>query len=101
MKNLPNKIEVKVMKNPRTGVFIAELPEYDIFTESDSFNELIFQVNDLIYTYFEVPKKSHGNIWYMPPQVTTLAEKQNPPVDPILFHILTSQGTSINLNGIV
>ena len=80
-------------------MFIAELSEYDIFTEADDFNNLIFQVNDLICTYFDVPKKSHDKVFYIPPQVTSLIEKREPPVDPILFHILTSNGCSSCLNG--
>ena len=100
MNKLPQKIQVKVIKNRKTGVYLAELPDFDIFTESDSFSGLVFQVNDLIYTYFEVPEKNHGKIWYMPPQVPSLTEQQNPPVDPILFHILTSHGNNSScLNG--
>ena len=99
MTKLPQKILVQVKRNRNTGVFIAELPEYDVFTEADDFNSLIFQVNDLICTYFSVPKSSHDKVFYIPAKVTSLIEKQEPPVDPILFHILTSNSFSSCLNG--
>lgn len=101
MAKLPSKIKVKIVRNLKTGVFLAELPEYDVFTESDSFSGLVFQVNDLIYTFFEVPKKFHGRFIYYPPQGNALEEQKPLPVNPIVFHLLTSQGCSPNVNGII
>lgn len=100
MGDLPNKIRVRVVKNKQTGVFLANLPEYDIFTESDSYSGLIFQVNDLIYTYFDIPKKLHGKVWYMP-HFSTSGEVQKPSVNPILFNMLTSQNIPSVINGII
>lgn len=60
---LPTLIKVKIIKT-KEGSYIAELPEYDIFTEADSPLELDFNINDLIYTFFDIPKKYHGKIVY-------------------------------------
>jgi len=66
LKILPTSINVKVFKG-KSGRLIAELPEYDIFTEVDEgMAELLWGVNDLIFTFFDVPKKYHGNICYHP-----------------------------------
>lgn len=60
---LPKVIKVKIIKT-KEGIFIAELPQYDIFTEGESLFELDYLINDLIYTFFDVPKKYHGKIVY-------------------------------------
>lgn len=62
---IPNSIGVDVKKGDR-GVLIAELPKYSIFTEANDLNELFIQVNDLIYTYFDIPKKYHNKICFVP-----------------------------------
>lgn len=62
---LPPQIKVKIFQG-KSGVWIAELPEYDIFTEADSPLELDFQINDLIYAHFDIPKKSQKFIRYVP-----------------------------------
>lgn len=72
---LPEMVKVKVMRG-KTGVFIAELPEYNALTEADTLGELDFYVNDLIYTLFGVPKEWHGKVRYMP--VPKPASKQLP-----------------------
>lgn len=64
---IPALIKVDVRKGT-SGVLLAKLPEYSIFTEADSLNELIFQVNDLIYTYFNIPKKYQNEILFVPPR---------------------------------
>lgn len=63
---LPKRIKVKVIKG-KSGVYIAELPDYDIFTEADDLLDLILNINDLIYAFFEVSKKYQGKIYYLPP----------------------------------
>lgn len=85
VKLLPDPIKVTVIKG-KSGVLIAELKEYDIFTEAESFNELIFNINDLIYTYFEIPKKYQGKIFYIPekPEDQRIIDKS------VLFNILAS-----------
>jgi len=60
---LPQVIKVKIIKT-KEGTLIAELPKYDIFTEANSPLELDFNINDLIYTFFDVPKKYQGKIIY-------------------------------------
>jgi len=61
--NLPPIIKVRISKG-KSDSFLAELPEYNIHTESDSLSGLDFMINDLIYAYFAVPKKYWGKIWY-------------------------------------
>jgi len=62
---LPKKVSVVVFKG-KSGSLLARLPEYEVFTEADNLNDLIFQVNDLIYTYFDVPKEFQDDIQYLP-----------------------------------
>lgn len=89
--SLPSKIKVKVIQE-KSGNYFVELPEYDAFTEASSVTELIFNVNDLIYTYFDVPKKDRGKVWYEPPLKQRKEEKF--PVNPILFRALTEPDVS-------
>lgn len=56
---LPKVIKVKIIKT-KEGNYIADLPEYDIFTEADNPLKLDYYINDLIYTFFDVPKKYQG-----------------------------------------
>lgn len=63
---LPDKITVDIKKG-ETGRYLAYLPEYDVFTEASNPAHLFFQVNDLIYTYFDVPKKYQSQIFFIPP----------------------------------
>lgn len=62
---LPKQIKVK-LKKTRSGVFFAELSEYDVFTEADNPVQLFLNVNDLIYAFFDIPKKFQGKIFYAP-----------------------------------
>lgn len=64
--DLPDKIRIDVKKG-ESGRLLAELPQYSIFTEARDLNHLFIQVNDLIYTYFDVPKKYQKQIWFLPP----------------------------------
>lgn len=63
---LPDKIQVEIKKGESRHLLLAELPEYNIFTEARDLNHLFLQVNDLIYTYFDVPKKYQKQIWFLP-----------------------------------
>lgn len=58
---IPKTIQIDVRKG-ESGALLARLPEYDVFTEADDLNELFFQVNDLIYTYFDIPKEYQDEI---------------------------------------
>ena len=71
LSQLPEAIKVKITRG-KTGSYLAELPELDIFTEADSREDLIMMINDLIYTYFDVPKEFQGKIWYRPIQTNLL-----------------------------
>lgn len=62
---LPLKIKVDVFKG-ESGALLARLPEYDVFTQAEDLNNLLLQVNDLIYTYFDVPKKYQSDIQFVP-----------------------------------
>lgn len=64
---LPKKIKVVLVKGA-SGTLIAELPEYDIFTESNSIGELLLSINDLLYEYFDIPKTMQGTFTYKPKQ---------------------------------
>lgn len=64
---IPQSIRVEVTKGS-SGCLLAELPKFDIFTEADNLNHLFFQVNDLIYTHFNIPKKYQDEIYFRPPK---------------------------------
>ncbi|MEK7571081.1 MAG: hypothetical protein AAB553_02295 [Patescibacteria group bacterium] len=66
---LPQYIKVDVKKST-TGILIADLPELDIFTEANDLNELFINVNDLIYTFFDIPKKYHDQVRFIPSDQT-------------------------------
>lgn len=68
---IPAVIQVGVRKGT-SGVLLAKLSKFDVFTEANNLNDLIFQVNDLIYTYFDIPKKYQSDIFFMPPKNTHL-----------------------------
>ena len=65
IRQLPERIKVHISKGS-SGVFIAELPEYDISTEADSMWEIDDLINDLILVYFDVPKEFRKEIRYVP-----------------------------------
>ncbi len=62
---IPKSLKVDVKKG-ETGVLIAELPTLGVFTEAEDLNELFINVNDLIYTYFDIPKKYQDKICFVP-----------------------------------
>lgn len=87
LQKLPSEIKVKVTLE-KSGVHFAELIDYDVFTEADNPQELIFNINDLIYTFFDVPKKDRSKIWYMPKQLP-VEKQERSALNPVLFHVLT------------
>lgn len=62
---LPQQIKVDVKKG-ETGVLIADLPEFELFTEANDLNELFINVNDLICTYYDIPTEYHNQIRFIP-----------------------------------
>lgn len=62
---LPSHISVQIQKGD-SGVLIAALDQYDAVTEASDLNELFFNVNDLIYTIFDIPKKYQKDIQFLP-----------------------------------
>lgn len=83
---LPAQIKVKVTRE-KSGSYFAELPEYDVFTEADNLSELVFNINDLVYTYFDIPRKDRGRVWYAPPLKQRKEEEF--PLNPVHFKVLT------------
>jgi len=63
---LPEKIAVEIKKG-ESGRYLAYLPEFDIFTEANNPAHLFFQVNDLIYTFFDISKKYQSQVCFIPP----------------------------------
>ena len=61
---LPSKIKVRRFRG-ESGVFIAELPDFDVFTEADNIWELDAQINDLIFTFFDTPEELQKQIRYV------------------------------------
>lgn len=100
---LPKKIKVNVIKE-RGGVIFAELSEYGIFTEADTFQSLVFNVNDLVCSFFDVPEKLREKVWYNPPEALSRRFMETPikkeqvevRVDPVLFSVLSSSNTNNN-----
>lgn len=63
--HLPDRIKVKVHRS-KYGKYIAELLEYDVFTETNKSDNLLNLINDLIYELFEVPKEYQKMVFYKP-----------------------------------
>ncbi|MBI2055412.1 MAG: type II toxin-antitoxin system HicB family antitoxin [Candidatus Sungbacteria bacterium] len=53
----PHKIGVRVRRSGDGGFFAEAVTFPGVFTEADTFSELIEMVNDAVMTYFEVPQK--------------------------------------------
>jgi len=64
MKIVPAKVKVKVFRGK--SAWIAEIPEFDLHTEADSPIELEFMVNDLLFTFFDVPPRYRRQIRFVP-----------------------------------
>ncbi len=62
---LPTTIKVDVKKG-ESGALVATLSEYDVSTQAHDLAHLFLQVNDLIYTFFDVPKKYQEGIRFNP-----------------------------------
>lgn len=89
---LPEELDVKVSRNPGTGIWLANIKNLDVFTEADDLIGLIYSVNDLIYAFFDIPKKLQHKVWYIPPYIQdTTAHKPKVQLDELIkFNILIS-----------
>lgn len=63
--SLPAHIAVRIQKGD-SGVLVAMLDEFNAVTEANDLNELFFNVSDLIYTIFDIPKKYQNDIQFFP-----------------------------------
>lgn len=69
----PSEIDVRVQRS-KDGGFFAKILDFDgLFTEAETFSELIEMVNDAVMTYFEVPRRY---VSYMPSYVPPLKVAQ-------------------------
>lgn len=98
---LPEKLRVTVIRNKKTGVYIAELLDYDLHTEADNFYDLVSNVNDLLLLYLNVPKKYLNKIIYTPPlpqkkSIENISCKENTPMDFLKYYLLPNNGCCLN-----
>ncbi|MDO8561138.1 MAG: type II toxin-antitoxin system HicB family antitoxin [bacterium] len=68
-----SEIEVVVQRSEDGGFFAKILTLEGLFTEAETFSELIEMVNDAVMTYFEVPRQY---VSYMPSYVPSLKVAQ-------------------------
>lgn len=61
--NLPSSIQVIISKG-KSGVWVVDIPKYDIFTEVDEYWEIEDMINDLLCVFFDVPHKLRNTIRY-------------------------------------
>lgn len=81
IKKLPKFFIITTLRNKKTGVWIANIENYEICTEADSFDELVFNVNDLIYTYFDISKKLQSEIRYLPPVLEHYSQEKKTSIE--------------------
>lgn len=92
LEKLPRIIKVNITKT-EAGNFIAEFPEYEnVFTQTESLEQLDFNINDLVRAYFDVPKKYHKDIWYRP--VKEIRSEADTIKVPLNFQILLAKNFS-------
>lgn len=61
---IPHQITVRLVRD--NSGFVAELPEYNAHTEAEDIYELFYQVNDLIYSIFDIAPEFRKFIKYIP-----------------------------------
>lgn len=77
----PSEIGARVRRS-EDGGFFAEVRTFPgVFTEADTFSELIGMANDAVMTYFEVPKKYAS---FMPNYIPPLRMAQEFGAFPVL-----------------
>ncbi len=92
LEQLPEELDVKLSRNPKTGIWIASIKNLDAFTEADDLMGLIYNINDLIYAFFDIPKKIQTKVWYIPPfiQEPTIQKPKSRLEELIKFNIFLS-----------
>ncbi len=77
----PREIEVRIQRS-EDGGFFAEILKFDgqLYTEAETFSELIEMVNDAVITYLEIPKR---HISFMPSYTPPLKAAQEFGVFPV------------------
>jgi len=76
--NLPNSIRV-IIKKDNSGGFIIKLPEFPgCISYAENIEELIPVLNDMVLTYFDVPRREAKKVefLYVPKTVKTVATKK-------------------------
>lgn len=92
LEQLPEQLDVKVSRNPKTGIWMANINNLDIFTEANDLIGLIYNVNDLIYAFFDIPKNLQHEVWYIPPFIQEpVIEKRKTHLEELMkFNIFVS-----------
>ena len=54
---LPDSIKVEIKESVDGGYFVKILSLEHCFTQADDAEELLLMVNDMVYSYFDVPEK--------------------------------------------
>lgn len=54
---LPDLIKVEIKKSVNGGYFVKIVSLEYCFTQADNAEELLLMVNDVVYSYFDVPEK--------------------------------------------
>ena len=79
--NLPSKVKV-VANKTEEGTYIATFPELPgCLTEADDAVDLLYQVNDALFTYFDVSRKDLKDIDFLyspPPSFLRELQKREP-----------------------
>lgn len=92
--SVPPRITVKVDVD-KNGVYGATLPEYDVFTEANDPLELEENINDLIFSFFDIPKELRKKIRFIrQPKL----KNQYKPSDSVIFESFVRPGTNIPYN---
>lgn len=69
---LPKVIKVKIHLDE--DGYVAELVQYNTHTQASTKEELDEMINDLIYGYFDIPKKLQSSIRYVARQEKKIEE---------------------------
>jgi len=75
---LPSKLEVEVHRAVEKGFWarIKNLP--GCYTQAEDFIELVYMINDAVFTYFDIPPKYRNRLGrYIPAKAKELIEERN------------------------